>query len=472
MSELDLGLKIGARRLFWSMGLSTRLDVQLRGFTPPAAEGRGRGRVPEGFTDLDVLGISVANGYNISASIADCKTSRKDSTSRMFWVRGVADLFGADHAYLVREHEVSDAARQLSGRLAITVLTTEDLNRVQGFYSTALPDPSSPLSVLFDRKDVASHLAAFNMLDGRLKQLLDYRQFDFWVFEQHRNPVQLVAHLAGAARRMEAANPVHAALFLDLSWLYLLSMIRVTEHVRGAYLRDPDRGVQEYLFGGPTALREKQETARLLRSVAPPDVGRLDHLPAYYGSLRELVTRLLRRPAQMQPALRYLEVAGALAAARRPARLPEVLGDQGFDPIAAKLAADVCGFLVAVADLEAGFRLRARSYLLGEPLTAGGTTSSTAGRARADLAEPTTSGALSRREREGVETARDASDTTTGTETETSASEDAAVDRHLGEGESWREDAQAGGDLPAGPVQPTLDSVPLHGERGPADRDV
>ena len=37
MSELDLGLKVGARRLFWSMGLSTRLDVELRAFAPPTS---------------------------------------------------------------------------------------------------------------------------------------------------------------------------------------------------------------------------------------------------------------------------------------------------------------------------------------------------------------------------------------------------------------------------------------------------
>ena len=298
MTELDLGLKVGARSLFWSMGFSTRLDVELRGFSPPSDRG-GRMKAPESFTDLDVLGIAVNAGYRISTEIADCKTGRRDSsTSRMFWVRGVADLFGSDHAYLVREHDVTDAARQLSARLGITVVPSADLTRMQDYHGAPLPDGAGPLHLMFDRKAVGNHLAAFNSLDRRLKGLLDYRQFDFWVYEQHRNPVQLVAHLTGVKNQLNPRDPVHVALFIDMAWLYLLTLIRVTEHVRGAFLDDPDRGLQEYLFGGATNLREKQEVAALLRSVSPDGTGPLEHLPPYYGLLRELVVRLLRRPAR------------------------------------------------------------------------------------------------------------------------------------------------------------------------------
>ncbi|SMD14724.1 hypothetical protein [Kibdelosporangium aridum] len=365
MSELDLGLKVGARRLFWSMGLSTRLDVELRGFSPPADTGRRR-KAPETYTDLDVLGIGVTGSYNLSVEIADCKTTRRDSTSRVFWLRGVADLFGADHAYLVREHDVTDAARQLATRLGVTVLPSPDLARMQDHHGPPVQDESSALAILFDRSKVADHLAAFNDLDRRLKRLLDYRQFDYWVYEQHRNPMQLVAHVAGARSHLDPRNPIHVALFLDLSWLYLLSLIRLTAHVRSAFLGDPDRGLQEYIFGGPTNLYEKQQTARLLQSVGPEDAKDLNHLPPYYSQLRELVVRLLRRPGQMQTALRYVELATAFAAARQRISLIKAFGRDQFDPVAAKLVADVCGFLVAACNLDGGFRARARAYLLAE----------------------------------------------------------------------------------------------------------
>jgi hypothetical protein len=363
VSEHDLGLKVGVRSLLWSMGYSTRLDVVLRGHDRPTAGG-----APESFTDLDVLGVRVAPGYRLSTAIADCKSGKQDKpTARMFWARGVADLFGADDVMVVREHEVNDATRQLSSRLGITVLTAPDLVRMQELHGPALEDPG-PLGILFDRTSVAANFKAFTGLDKRLNPLIEYREFDYWVYDQHRNPVQLVAHLRDAAKRLTAENPVHLALFFDLAWLYLLSMVRITEHLRGAFLQNLDRGLQEYLFGGAIELKEKQETAELLQRLKPDGAREMTHLPEYYTDLRELVTRLLRRPHALQAALRYAEAASALSAARTRVTLKDAWGDR-FDAVAAKLVADVCGFLVAAADLDPAFRAQARAYLLAEPVS-------------------------------------------------------------------------------------------------------
>lgn len=364
MTEHDLGLKVGARGLLWSMGFSTRLDVELRG----DRYSNNGGRAPQTFTDLDVLGVLVAPGYRLSTVIADCKSGRRDKpTARMLWARGVADLFGADGVMLVREHEVNDATRQLSSRLGITVLPSADLTRMQELHGPPLANPNSSLSILFDRSSVAANLAAFNGLDKRLDPLLEYRAFDYWVYEPRRNPVQLVAHVRDAAKHLHSEHPAHLALSFDLAWLYLVSMVRVTAHLRGAFLHDPDRGLQEYLFGGPTGLKEKEQTAKLLQHVKPEGARDMTHLPDYYPQLRELVTRLLRRPDAMQTALRYAEAASALAAAKMRVTLEDAFGPR-YDTVAAKLVADVCGFLVATGDLDHGFRTLARAYLLAEPI--------------------------------------------------------------------------------------------------------
>lgn len=386
MSELDLGLKVGARRLLWSMGYSTRLDVELRGdrspseplttgSAPPNVErGKGsrRGGPRQGgiqtFTDLDVLGVFVEHGFQLSTTIVDCKSGQRDKpTSRMFWARGVADLFRADQIMLVREHDVADATRQLSNRLGITVLAAPDLVATQELYGPPV-DEHGPLGLLFERESVAATLSAFNGLDRRLDSLLEYRSFDYWVYEHHRNPVQLVAHLQESAKHLDPRNPIHLALFLDLAWLYTFALVRVVAHIRGAFLHDVDRGLQEYMFGGATNLREKQETAALLRSVAPADARNLDHLPDYYNNLRELVARLLRRPTEMQTALRYAETASALMAVRERVTLRHAFAE-AFNPIAAKLIADVCGFLVASTGLQSEFRIQARAWLLGEHIS-------------------------------------------------------------------------------------------------------
>lgn len=375
MTELDLGLKVGARRLLWSMGYSTRLDVELRGdrSTSPRISRKGKsGKTgPETFTDLDVLGVMVTPGFQLSSTIADCKSGTNDKpTARMFWARGVADLFGADQIMLVREHDVIDATRQLSARLGIAVLPSAELAMMQKLHDVPL-DSKELQSLLFERSSVESNLAAFTGLDRRLNPLLEYRQFDYWVYEHHRNPVQLVAHLRDAAKYLDPRNPIHLSLFLDMAWLYLVALVRVVAHIQGAFLRDPDRGLQEYLFGGATNLREKKDMATLLRSVAPAGSPPLDYLPGYYVSLRELVTRIMRRPNEIQTSLRYAEAASALMAARQRVTLREAF-NTSFSPIAAKLLADVCGFLTASGGLPSEFRTQARAWLLSEPIHSSG----------------------------------------------------------------------------------------------------
>lgn len=347
------------------MGLSTRLDVELRGHK--AASQRGGA---QSFTDLDVLGISISPDVRISTLIADCKTSKRDSTSRMFWVKGVAEFFGADHAYLVREHEVTDAARQLSAKLGIGILTSPELSRLQTIHNPRPNAEPTGLDVLFDRRAVASHLSAFNGLNSKLDHLLEFAQFDYWVNDPHRNPTQLVAHLSKASNLLNPLDPAHRAVFLDLGWLHLLSLTRVTGYVRGGFLGDPDRAVQEYLFGGPAALDEKRVTAALLNQARPAGSPVMNHLPSYFRPMLELITRLLKRPQHLQNSLRYIEVATAFATSGNLGPIPQEIAPGAFDPIAAKLAADVCGFVTSVCGLDPKFRSHARRVLLGEEPTA------------------------------------------------------------------------------------------------------
>ncbi|QHA04622.1 hypothetical protein GQF42_16160 [Streptomyces broussonetiae] len=381
MSELDLGLKVASRRLLWRMGYTTRLDVQLRSVgaaerpTAGAAGAAGRSRrssVPEAFTDLDVLGITVTGGFRLQSAIVDCKTTVKGSTSRMFWVRGVADFFAADAAYMVREKDLSNAARQLTSRLGIAALTSAEVTRLEELHPSHLALDAEPLAWLFQRDKAATVLGTFNGLDKRLKPLLEYREFTYWLAEEHRNPMQLVDELTAVARYLDPRNPHHLALVLDCAWLYLLTLSHAVESLRAAHVADPDRGLQEYLFGGPAGLSEKQGLSRLLEGIkqsgALPDGVHVDLLPSYFPRLRELAIRILTRADSVLPALRLLEFATSVTALGQRIEKPEDMGGL-YDDVAAKRAADVVGFLVGTAGLDNGFRARARSLLLGEPMT-------------------------------------------------------------------------------------------------------
>ncbi|UQA93772.1 hypothetical protein [Streptomyces halobius] len=376
MTELDLGLKVASRRLLWRMGYSTRLDVQLRSVAmfdalPPGQRGRRSG-APEAYTDLDVLGYTVAGGFRLQSAIVDCKTSSKGSTNRMFWVRGVADFFAADAAYMVREKDLSNAARQLTSRLKISALNSVEVTSLEKLHPCDLALDAEPLAWLFQPDKATTVLRSFGELDKRLKPLVEYREFTYWITEQHRNLMQLIDELAAAAQHLDPRIPQHLALVLDCAWLYLLSLSHAVESVRVTHVADPDRGLQEYLFGGPAGLREKQNLSQLLESIkssgALPEQVHVDLLPTYFPRLRELAVRVLARPDAVLPALRMLELATSVTALGKRIEQPEDMGGL-YEEVAAKRAADVVGFLVGSANLDAGFRSRARSLLLGEPVT-------------------------------------------------------------------------------------------------------
>jgi hypothetical protein len=132
---------------------------------------------------------------------------------------------------------------------------------MQTLHGSPAIEGGSPLALLFDRTAVARNLSAFTGLDRRLQPLLEYRQFDYSVYEHHRNLIQLVVHVKDAAARLDSRHPIHQALFLDLAWLYLLTLIRPTEHLQSAFLGDADRGLQAYLVRWSRRIARKQETA-------------------------------------------------------------------------------------------------------------------------------------------------------------------------------------------------------------------
>lgn len=365
MSELDLGLKVASRRLLWRMGFTTRVDVPLRAFVPaPDGKSRTTSRF-ETFTDLDVLGVAVAPGFALRSVIADCKTTRRGSTERMFWVKGVSDFFAADDAWMVRQGGVTAASRQLASRLAISVLEPADLARLEEFHPTDLELSHGPLALLFDEERVSSYMRSYTTLDGKLEKLVEYRQFDYWVYDEYRNLLQVIAHLAQVGKHLDARQPAHRAIFVDCAWLYTRSLAQAARHVRAVHVSDVDTALKQYLFGSQAALQEKQRLANILQRLAPRGVvtdGDEGLLPAWYPQLLDLLIRHLRRPNVIGQELRYAEWVAEAQLAKEPAAVADAFLDE-FDPVAAKLLADVCGFLVTVAELDPDFRSFARSVL-------------------------------------------------------------------------------------------------------------
>ncbi|MFV4914198.1 hypothetical protein PFZ49_11775 [Microbacterium lacticum] len=364
MSELDLGLKVAARRLLWRMGYSTRIDVPLRAYGSSPAPGVASA---ESYTDLDVLGVTLVPGGSVGTAIVDCKTGGSSAISRMFWVRGLVDFFGASSAYVVRDREISSGARQLASRLDLTALTGSEVAALEQLHPSSLPLGAEPLSNLFSEKHVAAVMQRYAEQDKKLKSLLEYRQFDYWIYDEHLNPVQMVEHLRGVRRTLDGQNPQHVAILLDCAWLYLLTMTHAIDQIRRVHVSNVALGLKEYLLGGPARVHEKENIATLLGELQAagelPDTVSVDPLPSYTTAMAELLNRIMRRGDRVVDSLRYLEYVSSATMVSAKTSAAEGFG-VNYDPIAAKIAENVVAFLVQSAELDGKLLVAARALLV------------------------------------------------------------------------------------------------------------
>lgn len=364
MSELDLGQKVAARRLLWRMGYSTRIDVVLRALE--LADSRPGG--PESYTDLDVLGVAVTPSGEVQSCLVDCKTGNSPVIGRMFWVRGLVELFGADTAFMVRDRAISADALQLAARLGISALTEADLAQLESLLQTNLPVDDKPLSILFDTSAVETTMVRYAGLNRKLKPILDYRQFDYWVHDDHRNLVGIPDTLVDLRTVLDPKNPQHVGLVLDVSWLYLLSLARAIGALRTAHVSRLSYGLSEYIAGGPVQLKQKRDLAELLTSLQEggqiPQGPTVQVNPRFFDGLLELTVRLMRRGPLFNDALRLLEYQAAASMLGLKTPAPEAFGDE-YDRTAAKLAVDVVEFVAKAARLDPAFVDVARPPLMG-----------------------------------------------------------------------------------------------------------
>jgi len=369
MTEKDLDLKATARRLCWQRGYSTRIDVPLRVYVDQISSTSGF----EEFTDLDVLAVNINPEGRVGLSIYDCKTSARRSTERAFWLRGVADLFHADMAWLVRDQKVTAAARQLAARLRIGVMNRDDLNLQLTVDNHVHIPQHSAYNRLFNAADIAQQRQRMSTGDRRLIPLRDYLRYDYWVEEPSSNLGLLLANLASAARNLNPKDPTHLALLWDSAWLYLLALARAAEYVRLSHATNPELSLPEYFLGGQAGIRSKQLLAQVFEDLTGSKRDSL--LPAYFPNLLELFGRLYVLPASFVGAMRYCEVLVATLCAGKRTAL-HVSAGEDYDVITAKLLLDTVNFLITAAELAPSFKQIARDLTMRPPAPAPDNTSS------------------------------------------------------------------------------------------------
>jgi len=347
MTIKDTGQKIALRRAFWALGAATRLEVKLGALVRVEKARPDR----EEWTDVDVLAVHYSALTGLTMVIADCTTSRGRVAERLFWLRGVMDLIGANQAFLVRDENLSSAARQLALRLGITALGSDD----RAVLLAEVGGNGGDVPASMTKEGIERQALVLRSAPRELERLTRYRDTGYWLSRGHRNLTTLPSFLSASRDQLPAASPWTLPLVVDLAWLYLLACTRALVDITTLHLADPGEGLANAVVGDERERREKEFLAERLRrlfAVVPRESAALpvvDVFPAYYGDLTDLMSRLLRRRGSIVGALRALELAAVASAQPKGTA---VIHSPDEDAYSWKLASDAVRFLVRTCRLE------------------------------------------------------------------------------------------------------------------------
>lgn len=349
VGERDLGLKLAMRRIFWGMNYATRLNLLL---ALPGARHRS-----EELSDLDCVGFSVGGDFTVRILIADCKSgARVSPATRLFWLAGVRDFFGADRAYAVIKRQLPESVREQAGRLGLDVLGEADREILENVHG-----PLAPSAPFFEIDGAARLQNLATGVDRRLEPLVRFRDHEYWHLPAERRIQRLLSALRDSGEHLDTRQRAHVVLVVDLLFLLALSLLGACRYVSATSLGDPERALLTYLLGGneQTRTREKGLTQLLeaLRALRDQGVEVPDDLlegltiePGYFTSLAETVTRMLRRPRDAQRLLRYLEWWGQAQVGLGAGPVGDALG-AAYGDYTRKLVSDVARLCAGAANL-------------------------------------------------------------------------------------------------------------------------
>lgn len=347
--EQDLALKLAMRRVFWGMNYATRVNLRL------ALPG-GR-RTADELSDLDCVGFSVGGDFSLRLLIADCKSGAKVSpATRLFWLAGVREFFGADRAYSVLEREVPGGVREQAVRLGVDILNSDDRAILENVHG-----PHAPKAPFFDLAGAQKLQELAKSLDGRLEGLVRFRDHEYWHLPPERRLQRLVVAVREVGDLLDLRQRAHVVLVIDLLFLFALALLRACRHVNATSLADPRRALLNYLLGGAELTRAREQgladvvgalSALRDQGVAVPEAV-LDGVtvePPYFEELAETVARMLRRPRDAQRVLRYIEWWGQAQIGLDAPTVVESLG-AGYGDYTRKLVGDIARMCFSAAGL-------------------------------------------------------------------------------------------------------------------------
>lgn len=304
LSDKDINLKLRFKRILFQMGYYSPIEVELSQYQALGMELKRKS-----LTDLDVLGIKFDPVLTPHRVICDCKSGRNVSDpNRLFWLKGTMEYFNANVAYYLRPR-IAAHARAIAPKLGVRPIDENELTAIetnlnvdslplplqnpdfyknqQALWGISVPSGTKPTSKQVELKKVYTHLS-----------------YHYWYIEQHRNLFMLVAHFEKIAHLLDPADPRDILLSHVGLERFTHCLLEMGSIIYSRGLSNLPQNVRIYLYGGPLALRDREEFFRLLNKLT---LVRESLDPPFLPNTIELTNRIIRNPYAAAEVLRYLE---------------------------------------------------------------------------------------------------------------------------------------------------------------------
>ena len=301
--DKDLSLKLRFRKILFSQGYWCPIEVELSQYE---TSGKTMRRVS--LTDLDVLGIRYDNLFTRLVIVGDCKSGKNVSDiSRLFWIKGVSEYFGADQAYYIH-NVISDHARGIAPKLGLRILDETTLMTLENdLRIIEHPLPWNDLAI----QNSISDLWGIEVPPGSkpdeqqllFKKVYSYLSYSYWYINQHRNLLSSIEHFRELAPLLDANNPHHILLAYSGLERFVHSLLEAIAYVFSQGFRNIPSDTRKYIYGGNLELKEKERFFKLLRTLTKSN----EYLdPSYLPDIIELMGRMIHNPDGACDVLRHV----------------------------------------------------------------------------------------------------------------------------------------------------------------------
>jgi hypothetical protein len=329
------------------MGYLTQVEVPLE----VVEYTRGYRRVPA--TDLDVLAVRFDSGLLEDRLVVECKSGTHGATAELLRLAGVARFYSATDSWLVKT-EISDNARQVARRLDIRPVSSSELEALLAGWGI---DPRVVDDVGLKRLEALRRLLAGLGDMNEAQKILRYSIHDVWLREYWESIHNLLFSLGrDASRGFSPSSDEHCYLVFRCMVLLTLCIVRMTAQIVGWKALDCSRGVELFLYGGPTRRRERERLLDKLRQSVPSEYLAGEQLdPAFAEDLKRVIGALIRNPSEVGEVLPCLQNAQNAYYLGTASGLTLASGAPSYSDLTVKLAKDCVEFGLKAAGLEAAF---------------------------------------------------------------------------------------------------------------------